>query len=41
MHNARDGLDIANFLAEPVKEEMEAHFANLRYVARSTIAYAA
>ena len=31
MHNARDGFDLARFLAEPVKEEMEEHFINLRY----------
>jgi hypothetical protein len=31
MHNVRHGLDIASFLAEPVKEDMEVHLVNLRF----------
>ena len=40
MHNARNGDDIAIFLAEPVKEDIEAHLANLRCSVEKTIVIA-
>ena len=30
MYNVRNGADLARFLADPVKEDMEAHLHNLR-----------
>lgn len=30
MHNARDFDDLAKFLAEPVKEDVESHYVNLK-----------
>ena len=32
MYNVRNGQDLARFLATPVKEDVEAHLENLRWV---------
>lgn len=30
MYNARDGSDLARFLADPVREDIDSHLQNLR-----------
>ena len=32
MYNVRNGQDLARFLATPVREDVEAHLENLRWV---------